>query len=147
MDTHVLSLLQLFVSVVCGNLQQHGNSCNETLMMENLPFCGFQFENKMLTIDSVHWCNLTMFIMHYERFSRCTEHTAKELGCFWPNILAERFITGIHGQFFSNCTLDTVTWEDPPDEILTTLIIIPIFLTAAMISLVVWCSKKGDMFG
>ncbi|XP_075068764.1 receptor activity-modifying protein 3 isoform X2 [Mixophyes fleayi] len=130
-----------------GGSQQHANKCNETLMMEYLPACGQNFEIMMNTVEQDQWCNLTQFITHYDTFSKCTEMTAKHAGCFWPNNLAERFITGIHRQFFSNCTSDTVIWEDPPDKILTTLILIPIFLTAAMISLVVWCSKSSDVFG
>ncbi|XP_040209265.1 receptor activity-modifying protein 3 [Rana temporaria] len=147
MDKYVLSLLQLFLSVVCGGLQHPVIKCNETLLLEYLPFCGEVFESKMKTVDPNQWCNLTKFITHYGSFSNCTEMTAMYAGCFWPNTLAERFITGIHRQFFSNCTSDTVTWEDPPDDILTTLILVPVFLTAAMISLVVWCSKRGDIFG
>ncbi|XP_068092612.1 receptor activity-modifying protein 3 [Hyperolius riggenbachi] len=147
MDKHVLSLLQLFVSVVCGGIHNSVLRCNETLMLEFLPSCGKEFEDKMKTVDQNHWCNLTKFIMHYDTFSNCTEVSARRVNCFWPNTLAEGFITGIHKQFFLNCTSDTVTWEDPPDEILTTLILIPVFLTAAMISLVVWCSKRGDIFG
>ncbi|XP_063778720.1 receptor activity-modifying protein 3 [Pseudophryne corroboree] len=147
MDRHVLSLIQLFLSVVCGGLQQPARKCNETYMMEKLPECGQHFEMRMNTVQQDLWCNLTEFITYYDLFSLCTKLTAEDGGCFWPNTLAERFITGIHRQFFSNCSSDTVSWEDPPDEILTTLILVPIFLTAAMISLVVWCSKRGDVFG
>lgn len=87
------------------------------------------------------------FHRHYDTLSKCAEETARNGNCFWPNNLAERFIIGIHSKFFLNCTLDTVILEDPPDDILTALILVPVFLTAAMISLVVWCSKRGDVFG
>ncbi|XP_009581039.1 PREDICTED: receptor activity-modifying protein 3, partial [Fulmarus glacialis] len=82
---------------------------------------------------------------YYDNFTQCTEREANNASCFWPNPLAEGFITGIHKQFFSNCTSEKVHWEDPPDEILTTLILIPVMLTCAMITLVVWCSKRSDI--
>ncbi|XP_066440719.1 receptor activity-modifying protein 3 isoform X1 [Eleutherodactylus coqui] len=162
MDRHVLSLLQLLVSVVCGSLEkgfirtehqgrgsglQHAaHNCNETIVVESLPDCGYMFEILMLRVEPSQWCNLTKVIMHYDMLSKCAEETARSGNCFWPNNLAEKFIIGVHTKFFSNCTSDTVIWEDPPDDILTALILIPVFLTAAMISLVVWCSKRGDIF-
>ncbi|TFJ97311.1 putative G-protein coupled receptor 139 [Platysternon megacephalum] len=82
---------------------------------------------------------------YYDNFSLCTERETNAARCFWPNRLAQGFITGIHKQFFSNCTSEKVHWEDPPDEILITLILIPVLLMVAMISLVVWCSKRSDI--
>ncbi|KFW89651.1 Receptor activity-modifying protein 3, partial [Phalacrocorax carbo] len=82
---------------------------------------------------------------YYDNFTQCTEREANSASCFWPNPLAEGFITGIHKQFFSNCTSEKVHWEDPPDEILITLILTPVMLTCAMITLVVWCSKRSDI--
>ncbi|XP_074002689.1 receptor activity-modifying protein 3 isoform X1 [Numenius arquata] len=82
---------------------------------------------------------------YYDNFTQCTEREANNASCFWPNPLTEGFITGIHKQFFSNCTSEKVHWEDPPDEILITLILIPVMLTCAMITLVVWCSKRSDI--
>ncbi|XP_078544299.1 receptor activity-modifying protein 3 isoform X2 [Lissotriton helveticus] len=156
MEKHAFALLQLLASVMCvsglvttgipGFGQPGKRNCNETLMLERLPICGKKFEDMMKKLDSTKWCNLTEFIMHYDVFSKCTEDEAIGTGCFWPNPHAECYITGIHKQFFSNCTSEEVDWEDPPDEILTTLILIPVFLTAAMITLVVWCSKRSDIF-
>ncbi|EMP34351.1 Receptor activity-modifying protein 3 [Chelonia mydas] len=82
---------------------------------------------------------------YYDNFSLCTEREASAARCFWPNRLAQGFIIGIHKQFFSNCTSEKVPWEDPPDEILITLILIPVLLMVAMTSLVVWCSKRSDI--
>ncbi|KAL2308072.1 hypothetical protein Nmel_001071 [Mimus melanotis] len=84
-------------------------------------------------------------VWYYDNFTQCTEREANNASCFWPNPLAEGFITGIHKRFFSNCTSEKVHWEDPPDEILITLILIPVMLTCAMITLVVWCSKRSDI--
>ncbi|XP_030060125.1 receptor activity-modifying protein 3 [Microcaecilia unicolor] len=156
MDNYAFPVLLLLVLLLCGYCStQSGNSqdglyhsglaCNETLMLQRLPICGQEFEDSMKKLDTKKWCNLTEFIMFYAYFSNCTEYEAINVGCFWPNPLAEGFITNIHRQFFSNCTLERVIWEDPPDEILITLILIPVFLTAAMISLVVWCSKRSDV--
>ncbi|KAG8442699.1 hypothetical protein GDO86_011480 [Hymenochirus boettgeri] len=147
MNKHMVALLQLLLPLVCEGLHPPKQKCNETLMLKKLPECEKSFEDTMMLINPNQWCNLTEFIMYYYIFSKCTENKAMDVGCFWPNSLADGFITGIHRQFFSNCTSDKITWEDPPDEILTTLILIPIFLTAAMISLVVWCSKRADVFG
>ncbi|XP_069469444.1 receptor activity-modifying protein 3 isoform X1 [Ambystoma mexicanum] len=156
MEKHAFALLQLLASMMCvSGLVTTGTPdsrlpgklhCNESLMLERLPVCGKRFEDMMRTLGAQKWCNLTEFIVHYDTFSSCTEAEAKYTGCFWPNPHTECYITGIHKKFFSNCTSDNVVWEDPPDEILTTLILIPVVLTAAMISLVVWCSKRSDIF-
>ncbi|KAK9396614.1 RAMP3: Receptor activity-modifying protein 3, partial [Crotalus adamanteus] len=82
---------------------------------------------------------------YYNNFILCTEHKVSTAKCFWPNPLAEGFITGIHRQFFTNCTSDKVHWEDPPDKILVPLIFVPILLTVAMVGLVVWYSKRSDI--
>uniref|UniRef100_A0A0D9RT79 Receptor activity-modifying protein 3 n=1 Tax=Chlorocebus sabaeus TaxID=60711 RepID=A0A0D9RT79_CHLSB len=106
--------------------------CNETGLLERLPLCGKAFADMMGKLDVWKWCNLSEFIVYYESFTNCTEMEANIVGCYWPNPLAQGFITGIHRQFFSNCTMDKVHLEDPPDEVLIPLIIIPVVLTVAM---------------
>uniref|UniRef100_A0A674GA25 Receptor activity-modifying protein 3 n=2 Tax=Taeniopygia guttata TaxID=59729 RepID=A0A674GA25_TAEGU len=128
-----------------AGVRQQTELCNESLMLEKLPACGKYFEEMMKKVDSKKWCNLTEFIMYYDNFTQCTEREANNASCFWPNPLAEGFITGIHKQFFSNCTSEKIHWEDPPDEIVVALILIPVMLTCAMITLVVWCSKRSDI--
>ncbi|XP_065398066.1 receptor activity-modifying protein 3 isoform X1 [Macaca fascicularis] len=118
--------------------------CNETGLLERLPLCGKAFADMMGKVDVWKWCNLSEFIVYYESFTNCTEMEANIVGCYWPNPLAQGFITGIHRQFFSNCTMDKVHLEDPPDEVLIPLIIIPVVLTVAMAGLVVWRSKRTD---
>ncbi|XP_005300451.2 receptor activity-modifying protein 3 isoform X2 [Chrysemys picta bellii] len=144
METHAFWLVQLFLFALWGAHQQV-IVCNESLMLEKLPRCGKSFEEMMKKVDSKKWCNLTEFIPYYDNFSLCTEREAIAARCFWPNRLAQGFIIGIHKQFFSNCTSEKGHWEDPPDEILITLILIPVFLMVTMISLVVWCSKRSDI--
>ncbi|MEJ1274395.1 receptor (calcitonin) activity modifying protein 3 [Cricetulus griseus] len=121
---------------VCG--------CNETGMLERLPRCGKAFADMMQKVDVWKWCNLSEFIVYYESFTNCTEVETNIMGCYWPNPLAQSFITGIHRQFFSNCTVDRAHWEDPPDEVLIPLIAVPVVLTVAMAGLVVWRSKRTD---
>ncbi|XP_053875084.1 receptor activity-modifying protein 3 isoform X1 [Malaclemys terrapin pileata] len=154
METHAFWLVQLFLFALWVNglmtlgftgAHQQVIVCNESLMLEKLPRCGKSFEEMMKKVDSKKWCNLTEFIPYYDNFSLCTEREAIAARCFWPNRLAQGFIIGIHKQFFSNCTSEKVHWEDPPDEILITLILIPVFLMVTMISLVVWCSKRSDI--
>ncbi|KAG7256115.1 hypothetical protein CRUP_024967 [Coryphaenoides rupestris] len=70
---------------------------------------------------------------------------AHRINCYWPNPLVEGYIIRVHKQFFSNCTVDHEVWVDPPDGTLTALILVPVFLTLAMIALVVWCSKRSDL--
>lgn len=90
-------------------------------------------------------CGLTFCLRrYYESFTNCTELESTLVGCYWPNPLAQSFITGVHRQFFSNCTVDRAHWEDPPDEVLIPLIAVPVVLTVAMAGLVVWRSKRTD---
>ncbi|EPY88198.1 receptor activity-modifying protein 3 [Camelus ferus] len=118
--------------------------CNETRMLELLPWCGEAFANMMHKVEVWKRCNLSEFIMYYESFTNCTESKAKVVGCYWPNHLAQGFVTDVHRRFFHNCTVDRPHWEDPPDEILIPLIVAPILLTLAMTGLVVWHSKRTD---
>ncbi|XP_012502359.1 PREDICTED: receptor activity-modifying protein 3 [Propithecus coquereli] len=135
--------LLLLLLLLCGGCLQAGG-CNETGMLERLPLCGKAFADLMRKVDVWKWCNLSEFIVYYESFTNCTEVEASIVGCFWPNRLAQGFITGIHRQFFINCSVDRVHWADPPDEILIPLIAVPILLTVAMTGLVVWRSKRTD---
>ncbi|KAB1276539.1 Receptor activity-modifying protein 3 [Camelus dromedarius] len=118
--------------------------CNETRMLELLPWCGEAFANMMHKVEVWKRCNLSEFITYYESFTNCTESKAKVVGCYWPNHLAQGFVTDVHRRFFHNCTVDRPHWEDPPDEILIPLIVAPILLTLAMTGLVVWHSKRTD---
>ncbi|PNI43837.1 RAMP3 isoform 2 [Pan troglodytes] len=135
--------LLLLLLLLCGGCPRAGG-CNETGMLERLPLCGKAFADKMGKVDVWKRCNLSEFIVYYESFTNCTEMEANVVGCYWPNPLAQGFITGIHRQFFSNCTVDRVHLEDPPDEVLIPLIVIPVVLTVAMAGLVVWRSKRTD---
>ncbi|XP_061522328.1 receptor activity-modifying protein 3-like [Phycodurus eques] len=118
--------------------------CNESRLEWEVEVCGEDFKRNMAHIDPQYWCNLTHFISEYHVFTLCTETKSDVVHCYWPNPLVERYIIRIHKHFFSNCTLEQVVWVDPPDNTLTILILIPVFLTLAMIVLVVWCSKRSD---
>ncbi|XP_041103872.1 receptor activity-modifying protein 3-like [Polyodon spathula] len=162
MDTNAFFVLKLFVLGVCVNiLMTSGLSamedkrqknqktdviiCNETALMLDMSICEDVFKRDMDLVDPKNWCNLTYYIKEYNTFSTCTEKNSERIGCFWPNPFVESFIISLHKHFFSNCTLDQVIWEDPPDNMLTILIVIPVLLTVVMIALVVWCSKRNDI--
>ncbi|XP_070709077.1 receptor activity-modifying protein 3-like [Pempheris klunzingeri] len=120
-------------------------SCNESRLQWEVEVCGEDFKRDMGHIDPQYWCNLTHFISEYHIFTLCTETKSHIVDCYWPNPLVESYIIRIHKHFFSNCTMEQVVWVDPPDDTLTILILIPVFLTLAMIALVVWCSKRSDI--
>ncbi|CAL1596716.1 unnamed protein product [Knipowitschia caucasica] len=159
MDTHEAVLLKLFVlgilvnawmmSSVSGAETQEAprlrRVCNESRLQWEVEVCGEHFKKDMSLIHPQHWCNLTHFISEYHLFTLCTESKSHSVDCYWPNPLVEGYIIRIHKAFFSNCSDEQVVWVDPPDETLITLILIPIFLTLAMITLVVWCSKRSDI--
>ncbi|XP_067234131.1 receptor activity-modifying protein 3-like isoform X2 [Chanodichthys erythropterus] len=119
--------------------------CNHSLLLLEMERCGEQFTADMNHIPPEDRCNLTHFIREYHVFSFCTEINAERIGCFWPNPQVERFIIRVHRHFFSNCTLERLAFADPPDDTLILLILVPVFLTLAMVALVVWCSKRSDI--
>ncbi|CAN9506039.1 unnamed protein product [Ophioblennius macclurei] len=163
MDTNESAVLKLFFIGVLANAwmmrgsaatdgfnveptpSQNREKCNESRLPLEMEVCGENFKQDMAHVDPRHWCNLTHFINQYHSFTNCTEAKSQLLRCYWPNPLVESYIIRIHKHFFSNCTLEEVVWVDPPDDTLAVLILIPVFLTLAMIALVVWCSKRSDV--
>ncbi|XP_001496147.4 receptor activity-modifying protein 3 isoform X1 [Equus przewalskii] len=147
METRVVlwrpQLLSLLLVLLCGGCTPVVG-CNETRMLEMLPRCGKAFADRMHEVDAWKWCNLSEFVVYYDSFTNCTEEESTKVGCYWPNPLAQGLIIGIHRQFFSNCTVDRPHWEDPSDEVLIPLVIVPVLLTVAMAGLVVWRSKRTD---
>uniref|UniRef100_UPI0037E8B68F receptor activity-modifying protein 3-like isoform X2 n=1 Tax=Semicossyphus pulcher TaxID=241346 RepID=UPI0037E8B68F len=123
----------------------HRKLCNESRLQWEVEVCGDDFKKDMDHVDPQYWCNLTHFISEYHIFTLCTETKSIAVHCYWPNPLVEGYIIRIHKHFFSNCTYEPEVWVDPPDDTLTILILIPVFLTLAMIALVVWCSKRSDL--
>lgn len=123
----------------------HIKFCNESQLQWEVEVCGDDFRREMDLVDPQFWCNLTHFISEYHLFTLCTETKSQVVHCYWPNPLVESYIIRIHKHFFSNCSNTLEEWTDPPEEMLTILILIPVFLTLAMISLVVWCSKRSDL--
>ncbi|XP_074478471.1 receptor activity-modifying protein 3 [Sebastes fasciatus] len=163
MDTNALAVLKLFVVGILVNAwMARGLSatdsfnveptpprprkpCNESRLHWEVEVCGEEFKRNMGHIDGQYWCNLTHIISEYHLFTECTETKSTLVSCYWPNPLVEGYIIRIHKHFFSNCTNNEPVWVDPPDDTLTILILIPVFLTLAMIALVVWCSKRSDI--
>ncbi|XP_076577620.1 receptor activity-modifying protein 3 [Chaetodon auriga] len=163
MDTNEFAVVKLFVVGILVNAwmmsglsatdsfnieptpPQPRSPCNESRLQWEVEVCGEYFKRDMAHIDPQYWCNLTHFISEYHLFTLCTEAKSHMVHCYWPNPLVESYIIRIHKHFFSNCTTEQVVWVDPPDDTLTILILIPVFLTLAMIALVVWCSKRSDI--
>ncbi|XP_036935416.1 receptor activity-modifying protein 3-like [Acanthopagrus latus] len=163
MDTNEFAVLKLFVVGILVNVwimrglsaadsfnieptpSRPKKPCNESRLQWEVEVCGEDFKRDMGHIDPQNWCNLTHFISEYHIFTLCTEAKSQIVHCYWPNPLVESYIIRIHKHFFSNCTIEEVVWVDPPDDTLTILILIPVFLTLAMIALVVWCSKRSDI--
>lgn len=159
MDPNLLTLIKLSLIFAVKALVARGLSdgadppvthtlrihCNQSLLLLEMERCGERFTADMKQIHPDDRCNLTHFIREYHVFSFCTEANAERIGCFWPNPQVERFIIGLHQRFFSNCTLDPLVFLDPPEHTLTLLILIPVFLTLAMVALVVWSSKRSDV--
>ncbi|XP_072431745.1 receptor activity-modifying protein 3-like isoform X1 [Chiloscyllium punctatum] len=119
--------------------------CNETLMLEIVHWCGYDFASQLNTMNSSDWCNFTLIAGYYSTFSYCAESVVEGISCFWPNPQVENYLINIHKHFFSNCTLEMLMFQDPPDKILIALITVPILLTIIMIAIVVWCSKRNDV--
>ncbi|CAL8311735.1 unnamed protein product [Merluccius merluccius] len=160
MDTNSLARLKLFALGILVNAWMMGAltkadtfhleptlrpQCNESRLLRKTEICGEEFKQDMAQIEPLQWCNLTHFMREYHVFTLCTEMGANNVSCYWPNPLVEGYIIRIHKHFFSNCTTEREVWQDPPDNTLTVLILMPIVLTLAMIALVVWCSKRSDL--
>ncbi|KAJ3611095.1 hypothetical protein NHX12_021111 [Muraenolepis orangiensis] len=160
MDTNAFALLQLFVlGIVVNGLLMGAFSkadtiqlkptlppqCNESRLLSETELCGGGFKQNMTRVQPQHWCNLTHFMREYHDFTQCTEIGAISSDCYWPNPLVEGYIIRIHKLFFSNCTIERVLWVDPPEDTVAALILVPVFLTLAMIGVVVWCSKRSDL--
>lgn len=94
---------------------------------------------------SINRCFLLFLPRVYHQFTHCTEEKSWKVNCYWPNPLVESYMIQIHKHFFSNCTNEEEVWVDPPDDTMAVLILVPVFLTLAMIALVVWCSKRNDI--
>lgn len=158
MDPQHVAILKLFTALSLVRVSMVGGLtgvtmesptshmlCNESRLQREVEVCGVYFRKDMDQVDPQNWCNLTHFISEYDVFTRCTEKKSEGIQCYWPNPLVESFIIRIHKQFFSNCSVPPLDLVDPSDETLTLLILIPVFLTLAMIAIVVWCSKRSDL--
>ncbi|XP_018609336.1 receptor activity-modifying protein 3-like [Scleropages formosus] len=157
MDTNALRALRLSVTALIVNTfvttglsaidkaNLKPRVCNETALLIEIEKCGDRFQRDMMQVDPHNWCNLTHFIRDYNVFSYCTEWSAEDIGCYWPNPLVENYIIRVHKLFFSNCTVEPILWVDPPDNMLALLILTPVLLTLVMTILVAWYSRRGDI--
>ncbi|XP_067867439.1 receptor activity-modifying protein 3-like isoform X2 [Heterodontus francisci] len=65
--------------------------CNETLMLEAVHWCGYQFESQLNRMNSSDWCNFTLIAGYYNFFSHCTEFSTENVKCYWPNPQVENY--------------------------------------------------------
>ncbi|XP_026779786.3 receptor activity-modifying protein 3 [Pangasianodon hypophthalmus] len=154
MDINTTKLLLFFVAGILAKentevkvtCSPRGLECNKTALHLEMEECGGRFKNDMAELDPQNWCNLTHFISEYHYFTSCTENNAVKIGCFWPHPVVEHYIILIHKQFFSNCTYIPMAWtgirEDTSTLTIHILIIVTVFLTLAMVTSVVWCSRQ-----
>lgn len=122
---------------------------NENVFIAHLLSCKCDDINNLYSVSDLvteYNVSLTSLYSEYHYFTSCTENKAVTIGCFWPHPVVEHYIILIHKQFFSNCTYTSMIWHDTAEDTFTLtlyiLIIVPVFLTLAMVTSVVWCSKQ-----
>lgn len=75
----------------------------------------------------------------------CLEQVSKLLGCFFPNSQIQDLFFSIHSQYFHNCTKEEdQDIIDPPEEIMVTLILVPVSLIPILVYMVVRNSKVQE---
>ncbi|XP_044188334.1 receptor activity-modifying protein 2 isoform X1 [Thunnus albacares] len=127
----------------CGICQQYYSGptmdCLNTLFAH---LCFRKFQNAMTSLNSTDWCIWGNVSNFYSNFSLCTEEISDCLLIPWPNPLVEKTFVDIHSKFFMDCPTEELS--DPPPVIVFALVITPICLIPAMVSLVVFKTKNGD---
>lgn len=86
--------------------------------------------------------SLSSLCSFYSKLSNCTEEISDCLLIPWPNRLVEHKFVEIHADFFKDCPSEELS--DPAPVIVFALVITPICLIPAMVSLVVLKTKNGD---
>lgn len=75
----------------------------------------------------------------------CLEELSNVFGCFFPNSQIQDFFFSIHAKYFGNCTKEEdQDIIDPPEEILVTLILVPVSLIPILVYMVVRSSKVPE---
>ncbi|XP_069490517.1 receptor activity-modifying protein 2 [Ambystoma mexicanum] len=127
--------------------------CNQTNHQHHQPIqpyysylsqhCLDNFAFEMNNISEMYWCQWEHIIRPYSNFQDCLEFWADKLCYPYPNEQAEGHILMGHQQYFASCAMHEL--YDPPDDILYTLIFIPICILPFLVALVVWKSKNGEL--
>ncbi|XP_075891167.1 receptor activity-modifying protein 1 [Nelusetta ayraudi] len=108
-------------------------------------WCVYPFHQAMTLISPEDWCVLENVIRPYNEMTLCLEQVSKFLGCFFPNSQIQDFFFSIHSQYFHNCTKEEdQDIIDPPEEIMVTLILVPVSLIPILIYMVVRNSKVQE---
>lgn len=75
----------------------------------------------------------------------CLEEVSKILGCFYPNPQIQDVFISMHEEYFHNCTKEEVQdIVDPPEEVMVTLILVPVSLIPILVYMVVRNSKVQE---
>ncbi|CAK6961291.1 receptor activity-modifying protein 2 isoform X2 [Scomber scombrus] len=134
----------------CGNSSHCVHYCDFCSgvepIMDCLPHllsnCVRKFETAMESLNSTDWCIWSNVNSLYSNLSICTEDISDCLLIPWPNQLVELLFVQIHSMYFKDCPTEEL--RDPPPVIVFALVITPICLIPAMVSLVVLKTKNGD---
>ncbi|KAK7940580.1 hypothetical protein WMY93_003906 [Mugilogobius chulae] len=108
-------------------------------LLDNVCLNDFDSAMNESKTDPCIWGNVSGF---YSDLSMCTEEISDCLCIPWPNALVEQEILKIHEKYFKDCPSEEPS--DPPPVIVFALVITPICLIPAMVSLVVLKTKNGD---
>ncbi|XP_053194341.1 receptor activity-modifying protein 2 [Scomber japonicus] len=141
------------LSFGCGNASgcvKYCNFCSEGPVqpimhcLSNLLWhkCVLTFDAAMESLNHTDWCIWSKVNSLYSKLSNCTEEISDCLLIPWPNRLVERVFMETHSIYFKDCPTEEL--RDPPPLIIFALVITPICLIPAMVSLVVLKTKNGD---
>lgn len=120
--------------------------CRQDLLeIYSHDMCGIHFHQAMMLISPEDWCVLENVIRPYNEMTLCLEKVSKYLGCFFPNPQIQDFFFSIHSEYFHNCTKEEdQDIIDLPEEIMVTLILVPVSLIPILVYMVVCNSKVQE---
>lgn len=75
----------------------------------------------------------------------CLEMVSHHFYCYYPNPSTYDIFISVHSEYFHNCTEDEdEDMIDPPENILVTLILVPVSLIPILVYMVVRNSRVED---
>ncbi|XP_056097001.1 receptor activity-modifying protein 2 [Rhinichthys klamathensis goyatoka] len=103
------SICDIYCSI-CVNSSWKTQKCYEMMV----PFCKYNFDLAMESINSTDWCSLERVKSAYNNFTVCTEIVAECLLIPWPNKFVENIFVDIHTAYFQECPTEAL--RDPPSR-------------------------------